>query len=350
MKAPGEYTYAELMRQPEVWAKCADVFAEKAAGLLEFWSQKKSRQLFFTGCGSAYFSGLTLAAAATHLLRMPAQAFPASEMVLFPELTFVNDATPLLVAPSRSGETSETLLAVEAFRKNYPGAHVLALSCDADSSLVKASDFALIAPVEEKSIVQTGSLTGMMLLTLGALALWADEPAVETLARAAEAGRTFLNDCHELAQELGNSDQFDRFFFLGSGGWRGVAGEAMLKVKEMSFCQSESFHTLEFRHGLAANATERSLVAGFISARTAAHELPVLAEMGALGAHTLAIGVDEGAEWNLPLPGGLPEWALYPLSLPVAHIIGQTRALKNGRDPDSPANLKSFIKLESPLT
>lgn len=350
MKAPGEYTYAELMRQPEVWAGCADELAEKEDLLWELWNVAAPQQIFFTGCGSAYFSSMTLAAAATQLLGIPAQAFPASEALLNPKMIFVRDAAPLLITLSRSGETSETLAAVEGFYKRYPDASVLALSCNRDSSLARMSDMALICPAHEHSIVQTGSLSGMLLMALGTLALWAEKPALETLEQTADAGGVFLKQTHDLAQELGNADAFDRFFFLGSGGWRGIASEAMLKVKEMSFCQSEAFHTLEFRHGLAANATERSLVVGFISTKMAAYELPVLAEMQTLGAHTLAIGAASGGEWNMPFPKKLSEWALYPLVLPVAHLIGHARALKNGRDPDSPANLKSFIKLEMPLS
>jgi glutamine---fructose-6-phosphate transaminase (isomerizing) len=354
-KAPGLYAHRELLRQPDEWADAARLLESRADDLRVFWSAAAPRQLFFAGCGSAYFAGMAMAAMANHLLHIPAHAAPGSEMILFPEAIFVHDLPPLMIALSRSGETSETVLAVAAYRRRYPAGKVLALHCNPSSTLAQTADYALDMGIREEAVVQTGSLSTMLLFTLGCVALWSGENAAPVLSKVSQSGAALLQHYSGLAEQLGTSPDFDRFFFLGSGAWCGVASEAMLKVKEMSFAQSEAYHTLEFRHGLGANAAERSLVVGFLSDRARDYEQAVLDELRSYGAHTLAIGanVQVTGERAFALaypPPDVPGWVRLPLALPFIHLLGYHRALLNGRDPDRPANLTSFITLESALS
>jgi glutamine---fructose-6-phosphate transaminase (isomerizing) len=230
---------------------------------------------------------------------------------------------------------------------------VLSVTCAPDSTLAKLGDMAIDVGVREQSIVQTGSLTSMALFVLACLRLWSGQSDVPLLLdRAAAAGDALLRAHAPLAEALGTNEAFDRFFWLGSGMNRGFASEAMLKVKEMSFCQSEAYHTLEFRHGLGANAAERSLIAVLHTESIRAQESDVLSEMYALGVHTLALNAEYTASTerahtltldNLPLP----DWMRIPVFMPVVHLIGYHRALLNGRDPDKPENLHSFITLKA---
>lgn len=346
----GQHTYQEILSQPQVWARVIDGFLPQVERLRQFWAEALPTQLLFTGCGSAYFTGQSLAAVAQSLLQLPAVAVPASEMALFPETVFHLQMQPVLVAISRSGETSETLQAAATFRAQYPDHRIVAITCDISSSLAQIGDVVLLAEAaREQSIVQTRSLTSMAILGLGLIGAWANESVEKLVPHLPSICERLLADYHGVIRELGTSDQFERFFYLGSGFYRGFASEAMLKMKEMSFTQSEAFHTLEFRHGLGANVTGSSLIVGMLSDRAQRHEAAVLDEMCALGASALAFAEVHGATTlnmqTITLASGLPEWLRLVLPLPLLQLLGYYRAHKNGLNPDVPANLKSYITL-----
>jgi glucosamine--fructose-6-phosphate aminotransferase (isomerizing) len=218
--------------------------------------------------------------------------------------------------------------------------------------LAQIGDLVLLADAaQEQSIVQTRSLTSMAILALGLIGTWADVSVESLLPLLPAVGERLLNDYHGVIREIGAADTIDRFFFLGSGYYRGFASEAMLKMKEMSFTQSEAFHTLEFRHGLGANVTSSSLIVGLLSERVQQHELAVLAEMRALGASALVFSEsqlqDAERDDAIAMNSALPDWMRLVLPLPLLQLLAYYRARKNGLDPDVPANLKSHITLPS---
>lgn len=348
----GERTLANILSQPEAWETLAAGWPRHARALPAFSAVDR---LIFTGCGSAWFAAQTLAHVASDLLGLPAQAIPSSEMAFYPAVSRLGYGRAMLIALSRSGQTSETLDAVASFRAQS-AEPVWALTTAPDSDLARSADDVLDASAgEEHGIVQTRSISTMLLLGLAALAGSVGQPVEATLHRVPDAARAVLAATRPLAEQFGSDPGIGRFFFLGSGPWRGVASEAMLKIKEMSHAQSEAFHTLEFRHGLGANADDRTLVTGFLSSRAANAEQAVLYEFQTeQGVTALAVGagapLNGGSLLTLTLPLGLPEWARLPLALPFAQIMGVARARLNGLNPDEPQNLKSYIALDGPLT
>ena len=80
----------------------------------------------------------------------------------------------------------------------------------------------------------------------------------------------------DLPQRLGADLEVERFFFLGSGPFYGLACEAMLKLKEMSLSYAEPYHFLEFRHGPMSMVDARTLVVGLLSDTGLTEEIRVL--------------------------------------------------------------------------
>jgi glucosamine--fructose-6-phosphate aminotransferase (isomerizing) len=260
----------------------------------------------------------------------------------------------VLIAVSRSGRTSETIEAVDAFRRATAGP-VFALTVGADSAIAHAGDVLLDASVGlEPGVVHVASLTTMLMTGLAALAELTGEAVQPVLTSFADSAPSFFNTALPLAEQLGGDSTIEEFTFLGSGPWRGIASEAMLKVKEMSHAPAESFHTLEFRHGFGTRISGRSLMVGFLSDRASAAEQAVLDEFRAdQGARTVAIGAHAtratGGD-TLTMPPHLPEWARLVLALPFAQRLALERARLNGLDPDTPLNLRPVILLDEPLT
>jgi glucosamine--fructose-6-phosphate aminotransferase (isomerizing) len=311
--------------------------------------------VLFTGCGSTHYLSLSAAALFQALTHIPSRAYPASELVLFPERIYTLESHPFLVTVSRSGKTTETLDAVRVF-KQRTGGEVLAITCDDASALAQAADLNLATnAAQEKSVAQTRSFSSMAVLAEALAAHVAGIDAAAQLAPLPSRCERLLTDYAELAQTLGQDREIQRFFFLGTGYLHGIANEAMLKMKEMSLAYSEAFHTLEFRHGPMSMVDEHALIVGLLSEASQAHEVAVLEQMHARGARILAIS-ENGS--GLPaservhevvLRSGVPAWARTILYLPVLQLMAYHRALTNGQNPDRPAHLDAVIVLGSLL-
>jgi len=351
MSNRGSNTYREIMSQPQVWAEAIDVFRSKAQALSQLWNRNPAEQVIFSGCGSTYYLSVTAAAIFQYLTGVPAQSFPASELVLFPDRVYLKDMSTLLVAVSRSGETTETIKAVPIFRKKT-GGRVIAITCDSNNTLTKQADLSLaVDAAQEESIAQTRSFASMLILAQ-ALAKHLGGKDFDYFPSLPSIGERLLSDYEEIARKLGEDKKYEKFFFLGSGMLNGVANEAMLKMKEMSLTYSEAFHTLEFRHGPMSIVDEQTLVVGLISENATSQEVAVLRDMRELGAGILAIMESSNDEITslgevVQLETKLPAWARPVTYLPILQLMAYYRSLAKGLDPDHPTNLAHVVHLDS---
>lgn len=350
MNPRGENTYREIVHQPEAWSQALEVARAQAESLCDLWHRADGRSLLFIGCGSTYYLSRAAAAMAREA-GLRADAMPASELWLSPQLAG-DLAGTLLVAVSRSGETSETVHALQSFRQ-AGGRAVLHIGCYPESTLARSADLALTVPkAQEMSVAQTRSFASMLILCQALVAsLVAGPHAVGRLGSLPDLGRRLLERYAGLSESLGSDPSLQRFFFLGSGPRYGLASEAMLKMKEMSLSYSEAYHPLEFRHGPKSVVNDESLVIGLLADEARVQEAAVLSDMKALGARTLAIaegGTPEalgGADYAVDLGSGLPMADRLILYLPVLQLMAYHRALANGQDPDRPRNLTAVVTL-----
>ena len=116
-----------------------------------------------TGCGSTHYLALSAAA----LLRetgLRAWALPASELIAQAQPRYASPGETLLLAISRSGTTTETVMAVEHFRR-IGGRSVAVVTSYPDSTLASAADVVWAAPASaERSVAQTRSFTSMQVI------------------------------------------------------------------------------------------------------------------------------------------------------------------------------------------
>jgi glucosamine--fructose-6-phosphate aminotransferase (isomerizing) len=231
------------------------------------------------------------------------------------------------------------------------GQDVLCVTCYADRPLAAQATHTVVAQdAQEESVAQTRSFTSMLLLTQYLAAMAGEQTeVVEQLQRLPDAARRIMSDYEETAQQLGERPNVQRFTFLGSGPYYGLACEAMLKMKEMSLAASEAFHFLEFRHGPKSTVGPDMLVVGLVSEAARRQELAVLAEMQQLGAQLLVIaesgdGLPTGDV--VELRSGLNDLARAPLYLPLLQLMAYYKALSNGLNPDRPTNLESVVRLD----
>jgi glucosamine--fructose-6-phosphate aminotransferase (isomerizing) len=343
-----QHTFDEINSQPAVWAETTAAIAAQAPEIGRAWRALQPKRALFIGCGSTHYLSLVAAALLQSATGIPARGVPASELLLFPELSLSDPAQTLLVAISRSGTTTETLLAVERFRQ-AGGLAVWAITCYPQSDLAEMADLVLVAEAaQETSVVQTRSFSNMLLLAQGMAAAAGGED-VRLLQRLPEMGRALLDRSLEPMEALGRRDNLERFFFLGSGLQYGVANEGMLKIKEMSLSHSETYHFLEFRHGPKSLVGKESLVVGLLSQEAYASERQVLEEMVQLGGAVLEITPREPMAppvLSAPLPLVSPAWVRLPLYLIPLQLLAYYRTVSRQLDPDNPRNLGAVVYLD----
>lgn len=333
------HTEREICSQPEVWR---ETLTPLHADVLRRGFDGDVTDVLVTGCGSTHYLALSVAA----LLRdagLRAWALPASELLADARPRLPDAGRTTLLAFSRSGTTTETVLAVEEFRR-LGGRTVVAVTCDPASTLATAADVVHAAPAAmERSVAQTRSFTSMLLLGQAVVAAVAghDLAPLETLP---DHAARLLDDGRAPMAAIAGDDRLDAFYFLASGPLFGVASEGMLKLKEMSLTRSEAYHAMEFRHGPMSMCDAGAVVVGLVAPERAEREQAVLRDVGPMSGATVTVG--EGLDHDVP--ASLPAWARPALYLVPLQLLALERALAKGLDPDAPRHLTAVIHLDAP--
>src|SRR4051794_4766709 len=123
-----DYTQSEIRSQPEAWQATLELLRAQADDLRGFFERGGYEAIRLTGCGSTYYLALAAGVLMQEQIGVEARGVPGSELWLYPKSAYVNKRKTLLIAVSRSGETTETVRAVERFKAESSG-DVITLSC-----------------------------------------------------------------------------------------------------------------------------------------------------------------------------------------------------------------------------
>jgi glucosamine--fructose-6-phosphate aminotransferase (isomerizing) len=338
--AHGEITLSEIKSQPKIWAQALSLFEQQVDESINFWKHGSFDQVIFTGCGSTYYLGVigaTLLQAATGV---PARAFSASELMLFPQINFDQKRKTLLICVSRSGTTRETVEAARLFRQHGSGS-IAVVTCQSDSPLAQQADLLLsIDAAQEQSRVQTRSFSSMAII-ITALAAALGGQDWQRLKQLPNALEKLITNSSDLMRQLGEDLSITRFVFLGSGAQYGLACEAMLKMTEMTRVPTVSYHILEFLHGPRYATDAHTLIVGLVSDSIHAEEVKALQASAFRKAHVVALAEADqnmglsALDFPLLLESGIPEWGRVILYLPPLQMLCFHQAIQRGFDPDN---------------
>jgi glucosamine--fructose-6-phosphate aminotransferase (isomerizing) len=336
-------TYHEILTQTEAWQEALEVVASVATEARRQWKDGFYTNLIFTGCGSTYYLSLAAASLFQELTGKLARGVPAGELLTYPANVCTDAGPTLLIALSRSAETTETLLAVEAFAERGYG-DVMTVTNYPNRPLATMGKMNLAIPSgQERGVAQTRSFASMYVaVTALAAVLVGRDDLVLSMEQLPKHGQRLIAEYEGLARSVAIDLDFDRFYFLGSGSRYGLACEANLKMKEMSLTHSEPFHFLEFRHGPKSMVGSSTTVLGLLSEANFGREMQVLREMESLGARIVSLGQ---AETDVVFESQLPQLVRNVLFLPVLQLMAYYRARAKGLDPDRPKNLDAVVKL-----
>lgn len=351
MTVSGSLTFREISEQHQAMVGAWEQLNRQRQWISDYLQHPAFEETIFIGSGSSYYQAQIMASTFRHWLGRPASAYPSSDVLLFPS----HCAAPgrkLLVGVSRSGESSEVLLAVQSV-VNRPDWTVCGITCHADSSLGRSVDCLLSPLGSEQSTVMTKSFSSMTFMMQAAIAhASGSSDFVRQMETALSISAPVVTRSDALAKQIVESNGlFRNYIYLGMGPLFGAAQEACLKIKEMSNVWTESYGTLEFRHGPKSIVEKGSLVVLLLSEQARSYELKVAEEMQAYGASILIIAAKAGddtqfADYVFETGGAdLGDDARTSLYLPLLQYVGCYTALKKNVNPDEPRNLTQVVKI-----
>jgi glucosamine--fructose-6-phosphate aminotransferase (isomerizing) len=313
-------------------------------------------------CGTAYHAGLIAKYAVEHWANLPCEVELASE---FRYRDPILDGRTLVIAISQSGETLDTLMAVQHAREM--GARVLAICNTVGSTIAREADAVLYTRAgPEIGVAATKSfLTQLVAVYLVALYLsqvrgtqYGDDVAAVVHELALMPSNvaqvlTTMEPVRSIARSLAN---VSTVLFLGRHVGYPIALEGALKLKELAYMHAEGFAAGELKHGPIALIEEGVPVVAVVPSplgRSVLHAKMVanIQEVQARGARTIVIA-EEGDEAVVPYADELIRVPVVPTLLqPLVSVIplqvfACELAVARGNNVDRPRNLAKSVTVE----
>ncbi|WP_110180988.1 glutamine--fructose-6-phosphate transaminase (isomerizing) [Nocardioides solisilvae] len=357
------FMHKEMLEQPETTARMLQGRLDERFGTthlgglhLDPRELRGVRRVKVLGCGSAYYVGQMGAGLVEELARIPADAEPASE---FRYRNPIIEPDTLYVAVSQSGETIDTLLAVQEIRRK--GGRVIGLVNVVGSAIAREVDGGIYLHAgPEVAVASTKALSHMFLgfallsLQLGRvrdLSVADGRRLVQALERLPEQVAEVLAlepQLVEVAKELAVADSL---FFIGRVRGFPVAREGAQKFKEITYRHAEAYQTSELKHGpLALISPDVPTVAIVPDDELVGRNVAALHEVAARGGPLVVVtheGVDLGDLDVTRVDVPRSEVELDPLLLTVPlQLLAYHAATHLGLDVDKPRNLAKSVTVE----
>lgn len=317
-----------------------------------------ANRIIIVACGTSWHAGLIGKHLIEELCRIPVEVEYASEFRYRNPIIRSND---IVIAISQSGETADTLAAVELARNR--GAFIYGICNVIGSSIARATDSGSYIHVgPEIGVASTKAFTGQVtVLIMLALAVAKLKKSI-----APELYTTILHDLQQIPKLMKKvlklNDQIadmskiftyaHNFIYLGRGYNYPVALEGALKLKEISYIHAEGYPAAEMKHGpIALIDSEMPVVAIATSDSVYEKTISNIQEIKARRGKVIAI-VTEGddqvfkmVDYVIEIPK--VDERLIPLvvSLPLQMLAYHIAVYKN-RDVDRPRNLAKSVTVE----
>ncbi|MEU8571009.1 glutamine--fructose-6-phosphate transaminase (isomerizing) [Streptomyces pathocidini] len=311
------------------------------------------RRVKILGCGSAYHAGQIGAQLIEELARIPADAEPASE---FRYRNAVVDPDTLYIAVSQSGETYDTLAAVQELKRK--GARVLGVVNVVGSAIARETDGGVyvhagpeVCVVSTKCFTNTAVAFALLALHLGRirdLSVADGKRIIAGLRKLPEQIAEVLRgeeDIRKLAAEYADAKSM---MFVGRVRGYPVAREASLKLKEVSYVHAEAYPASELKHGpLALIEPAVPTVAIVPDDDLLEKNRATLEEIKARSGRILAVAHQEQdkADHTIVVPKNEVELDPILMGVPL-QLLAYHSALALGRDIDKPRNLAKSVTVE----
>ncbi len=355
----------EIFEQPSTIQDCLRGRLNAAAGTItmagvenNIEQLKNANRIMIVACGTSWHAGLIAEYVIEELCRIPVEVEYASEFRYRNPIVNKGD---VIIAISQSGETADTLVALERAKAN--GAFIFGVVNAVGSSIARLSHAgAYTHSGPEIGVASTKAFTGQLaVLNMMALKIAKAKGTITD-----EYYQQLLNELQDVPEKvasiLKNTDELQRiaakykdahdFLFLGRGYNFPIALEGALKLKEISYIHAEGYPAAEMKHGPIALVDE-NLPVVFVATKDSYHEKIVsnMQEIKARKGKVISI-ITEGDlvsptisddVFSIPPADELiaPLLSVIPLQL-LSYYVGTLK----GIDVDKPRNLAKSVTVE----
>jgi glucosamine--fructose-6-phosphate aminotransferase (isomerizing) len=355
----------EIFEQPSTIHDCLRGRLDTSAGTItmsgienNIQHFKKASRIIIVACGTSWHAGLLAEYIIEELCRIPVEVEYASE---FRYRNPVINKGDIIIAISQSGETADTLVAIERAKEN--GAIIFGIVNVVGSSIARISDGGAYTHAgPEIGVASTKAFTGQ----LAVIVMMALKIAKEKGTITDERYRSLLLELESVPEKvsaiLKNAEDVKKIalkyksaadaLFLGRGYNFPIALEGALKLKEISYIHAEGYPAAEMKHGPIA-LVDKNLPVVFIATKDSYHEKIVsnIQEIKARHGKVIAI-ITEGDEI---IPGMADEVFFVPaadeiiapmLSTIPLQLLSYYVGIAKGVDVDKPRNLAKSVTVE----
>jgi len=355
----------EIFEQPDCLTNCMrgriNVEADHVtlSALIDYRRQLlQAKRIIIVACGTSWHAGLIGKQIIESLCRIPVEVEYASEFRYRNPVVTKDD---VVIAVSQSGETADTLAAVQLAKDR--GAFIYGICNAIGSSIPRATDTGTYIHVgPEIGVASTKAFTGQVtVLTMFALVLGEAKGTIDRdeylrivqgLSQIPEIMKKVLETNDRVADLARTFTYAHNFLYLGRGYSYPVALEGALKLKEISYIHAEGYPAAEMKHGPIA-LIDSDMPVVVIATHNAMYEkvLSNIQEIKARQGRVIALvtsgdnTISKIADEVIELPDVMeclePLVATIPLQLLAYHV-----AVCKGKNVDQPRNLAKSVTVE----
>ncbi len=353
----------EIFDEPDVMKKTYDSVTKK--GLPDFYETIKKdffktiNTVHITACGTAYHAGVLGGKFIEKLARIPVNVQIASEFRYSDPVTDKND---IVIIISQSGETADSLAALRLMKER--NIRTLSIVNTAGSSMENESDCVIRTHAgAEISVASTKAfhVQVLVLLIIATELALINGKMTEDNAKVllSEAENDFSYNIPRILQRnnsiLPVADRLSahrNMFFIGRGADSIIASEASLKLKEISYINSQAYPAGELKHGTISLIEKGTPVIAIATDSFFFDKMKSnIQEVKARGAHVISIcpenaqSIREVSDEVILLPENTSPIVPFSVST-VIQLLAYHTANALGRDIDKPRNLAKSVTVE----
>jgi glucosamine--fructose-6-phosphate aminotransferase (isomerizing) len=354
----------EIFEQPKALSTCMGGRIDtrdnkiKLGGIADYLRElARTKRLILTACGTAFHASLVGEFLFEHLARIPTETEYASEFRY--RSPIIEDGT-VVIAISQSGETADTLAAVEEAKER--GATVLGIVNVVGSSIARATDSGIylhagpeIGVASTKAFTAQVAVLTMLAIELGRRKHISSSEAgvyIKELSQIPEKISRILKQSDNIKKIASANIDRDNWLFLGRGFNYPVALEGALKLKEISYIHAEGLPAAEMKHGPIALIND-GMPAVFIATAGPQYEkiMGNIEEVRARGGKIIVVATEgdenikQHADHLIAVPDA-PELLQPMLTVIPLQLLAYHAAVLRGHDVDKPRNLAKSVTVE----
>ena len=272
----GLNTAKEIIQQPDTWRESIKNLIKNKIEIKSFidsFLSKKEFRIILTGAGTSAFAGEVCEPYLTSLLNKRVEAIATTDLVASPKSYFIKDIPTLLVSFARSGNSPESVHAVNLASQLVDDLYQIVITCNENGKLAKNTvndekSLLLLMPPQTNDLgfAMTSSFTTMVLNAMAVFNINNIENFSSDVDKLSNSVNDFIENNIEKVTSLANED-FERIVYLGSSTSKGIARESALKVLELTAGKvNASYDTpLGFRHGPKSVVDDETVSVIYIS-------------------------------------------------------------------------------------